>query len=69
MNWSSRGNTLVLIEHNLDVISNADMIFDLGPGAGNKGGYLVAQGTPEELVKNKNSVTGRFLKEKLETHK
>ncbi len=61
----SRGNTLVLIEHNLDVISNADMIFDLGPGAGNKGGYLVAQGTPEELVKNKHSVTGRFLKEKI----
>jgi excinuclease ABC subunit A len=62
----NRGNTLVLIEHNLDVISNADMIFDLGPGAGNKGGYLVAQGTPEELVKNKHSVTGRFLKEKID---
>jgi excinuclease ABC subunit A len=47
------------------VISNADTIFDLGPGAGNKGGYLVAQGTPEELVKNNHSVTGRFLKEKI----
>jgi len=57
----NRGNTLVLIEHNLEVISNSDMIFDLGPGAGNQGGYLVAQGTPEELIKNQHSVTGKFL--------
>jgi excinuclease ABC subunit A len=58
-----RGNTLVLIEHNLDVIANADKIFDLGPGAGNKGGHLIAQGTPEELVKNHKSVTGKFIKQ------
>ena len=62
----NRGNTLVLIEHNLDVMANADTIFDLGPGAGLQGGYLIAQGTPEEIVKNKNSVTGRFLKEKFD---
>lgn len=60
-----RGNTLVLIEHNLDVIMSADRVFDLGPGAGNKGGYLIAQGTPEEIAKNKQSVTGRFLKNHL----
>jgi excinuclease ABC subunit A len=57
-----RGNTLVLIEHNLDVIANVDMIFDLGPGAGNKGGYLVAEGTPEEVAKKPHSITGIFLK-------
>ena len=62
----NRGNTLVLIEHNFDVIGNADTIFDLGPGAGQQGGYLIAQGTPEEIVKNKNSVTGRFLMESRE---
>ena len=60
-----RGNTLVLIEHNLDVIANADKIFDLGPGAGNKGGHLIAQGTPEELIKDEKSVTGRFIKLKI----
>jgi len=60
-----RGNTLVLIEHNLDVMASADTIFDLGPGAGLQGGYLIAQGTPEEISKNKHSVTGRFLKDKL----
>ncbi|MBS0647639.1 MAG: excinuclease ABC subunit UvrA [Verrucomicrobia bacterium] len=58
-----RGNTLVLIEHNLDVILSADRIFDLGPGAGNKGGHLIAQGTPEEIAQNHQSVTGRFLKD------
>ncbi|MGH7890014.1 MAG: ATP-binding cassette domain-containing protein, partial [Thermodesulfobacteriota bacterium] len=57
-----RGNTLVLIEHNLDIIANADMVFDLGPGAGSKGGHLVAQGTPEEIMQNKRSVTGSYLK-------
>ena len=60
-----RGNTLVLIEHNLDVIANADKVFDLGPGAGDKGGHLVAQGTPEDIAKNTQSTTGRFLLEKL----
>jgi len=57
-----RGNTLVLIEHNLDMIANADRVFDLGPGAGVKGGHLIAQGTPEEIIRNEKSITGRFLK-------
>jgi len=55
------GNTVVVIEHNLDVIKNADYIIDLGPEGGDKGGYLVACGTPEEIAKNKNSYTGKFL--------
>ena len=57
-----RGNTLVIIEHNLDVIANADRVFDLGPGAGTQGGELIAQGTPEQVAHNENSVTGRYLK-------
>ncbi len=57
-----RGNTLVVIEHNLDVIKNADYLFDLGPGAGEDGGHLIAEGTPEQLKNDPNSVTGVFLK-------
>ncbi len=57
----SLGNSLVVIEHNLDVIKCADWIIDLGPEAGDAGGYLVATGTPEEIAKNKKSMTGRFL--------
>ncbi|MFH1239308.1 MAG: DNA helicase UvrA, partial [bacterium] len=49
--------------HNLDVIKTADYIIDLGPEGGDKGGYLVATGTPEEVSKNKKSFTGQFLKE------
>jgi excinuclease ABC subunit A len=60
-----KGNTLILIEHNLDVIANADYLVDLGPGAGENGGRIVAQGTPEEVANNKNSLTGRYLKENL----
>lgn len=56
-----KGNTLVVIEHNLDVIASADYIFDLGPGAGERGGYLLASGTPEGIAKNKHSITGRYL--------
>jgi excinuclease ABC subunit A len=56
------GNTVVVIEHNLDVIKNADWIIDLGPEGGDKGGQIVAQGTPREVALNKNSYTGRFLK-------
>jgi excinuclease ABC subunit A len=56
------GNTVVVIEHHLDVIKNADWIIDLGPGAGDKGGYVVATGTPEEIVKAKKSLTGEYLK-------
>ncbi len=58
-------NTVVVIEHNLDVIKTADYIIDLGPEGGEKGGYVVATGTPEEVVKNKDSYTGMFLKELL----
>jgi excinuclease ABC subunit A len=56
-----RGNTLVMIEHNLEVIKNADHIFDLGPGAGASGGRLIAEGTPNQLRSNPHSVTGLFL--------
>jgi excinuclease ABC subunit A len=56
------GNTVVVIEHQLDVIKNADHIIDLGPGAGDAGGYIVATGTPEEIVANADSMTGQYLK-------
>jgi len=56
------GNTVIVIEHHLDVIKNADYIIDLGPGAGDKGGYVVATGTPEEIAKEKSSATGQYLK-------
>ena len=56
------GNTLVVIEHNLDVIKTADHIIDLGPEGGDGGGLIVATGTPEEVVKVKKSYTGQFLK-------
>ncbi|MGD8266402.1 MAG: excinuclease ABC subunit UvrA, partial [Chromatiales bacterium] len=56
------GNTVVVIEHNLDVIKTADWIVDLGPEGGNQGGEIIAAGTPEEVAKVKGSHTGRFLK-------
>ncbi len=59
---ASGGNSVVLIEHNLDVIKQADYIIDLGPEGGDKGGTIVAVGTPEEIVKNKKSLTGVALK-------
>jgi excinuclease ABC subunit A len=59
------GNTVVVIEHNLDVIKMADYIIDLGPEGGEAGGTVVAAGTPEQIVKNNNSYTAKFLKEKL----
>ena len=55
------GNTVVVIEHHLDVIKNADYIVDLGPGAGDRGGCIVATGTPEEIAKEKSSATGQYL--------
>lgn len=61
----ARGHTIVVIEHNMDVIKLADHIIDLGPEGGEKGGYLVAEGTPEAIALNKESYTGQFLKEKL----
>ena len=60
-----RNNSVVIIEHNLDVIKCADFVIDLGPDAGDKGGEIVATGTPEEIVENKNSWTGKYLKEYL----
>jgi excinuclease ABC subunit A len=60
------GNTVVVIEHNLDVIAHADWVIDLGPEGGAGGGMLVAEGTPETLAGVSASHTGRYLKEKLE---
>jgi len=62
------GNTVVVIEHNLDVIKTADWIIDLGPEGGSKGGHIIAEGTPEQVVKNKKSYTGHFLKDVLKAH-
>ncbi len=59
------GNTVIIIEHNLDVIKNADWVIDLGPEGGDEGGWIVAQGPPEEIVRVKKSYTGKFLKKVL----
>tara|TARA_Y100000768_G_scaffold22821_1_gene15548 strand:+ start:11189 stop:14038 length:2850 start_codon:yes stop_codon:yes gene_type:complete len=61
----SKGNTLIIIEHNLDVIKTADWIIDLGPEGGNGGGRIISSGTPEELIKSKKSYTGKYLKTKI----
>jgi excinuclease ABC subunit A len=61
-----QGNTVVVIEHNLEVIKTADWIIDLGPEGGDKGGEIVATGTPEEVVQEARSYTGRYLKPLLE---
>ena len=58
----NKGNTVVVIEHNLEVVKMADHIIDLGPEGGKGGGTIVAKGTPEEVVKVKNSYTGKYLK-------
>ncbi len=60
-----KGHSIVVIEHNIDLIKCADYIIDLGPGGGENGGQLLAEGTPEEVVKSKKSYTARYLKEKL----
>ncbi len=60
------GNTVVVIEHNLDVIKSADYIIDLGPEGGKNGGRIVAKGTPEEVAEVKGSYTGQFLKKMLQ---
>jgi excinuclease ABC subunit A len=62
------GNTVIVIEHNLEVIKQADWIIDLGPGAGVHGGRVVAMGRPEEIVANEESYTGPFLGEVLGQH-
>ena len=59
------GHSLIIIEHNPEIIRNADWIIDLGPEGGEKGGYLVFEGPPEELVKNKNSFTAAVLADKI----
>lgn len=59
------GNTVIVIEHNLDIIASADWIIDLGPEGGSKGGYIIAQGTPEDVAMNDASATGRFLQDLL----
>ncbi len=66
---SYAGNTVLVIEHNLDVVKTADWIVDLGPEGGERGGKLVAEGTPEEIMKNKKSFTGFYLKEYLKRQK
>jgi excinuclease ABC subunit A len=63
------GNTVIVIEHHMDVIKNADWVIDLGPGAGNEGGYLVDAGIPEELAQNDASFTGQYLRGILSTQR
>lgn len=60
-----RGHTVIIIEHNLDVIKCADYVIDMGPEGGEAGGYVVCAGTPEEVAACQRSYTGRYLKEKL----
>ncbi|MFH1078298.1 MAG: excinuclease ABC subunit UvrA [Patescibacteria group bacterium] len=61
----ARGNTVAVIEHNLDVIKNADWVIDMGPDGGDRGGKVVAEGTPEDIAKNPKSATGEYLNEAL----
>jgi len=56
---------MIIIEHNLDVIKTADWIIDIGPEGGDKGGKIIAEGTPEEIIKVKGSYTAKYLKDKL----
>ncbi|MBG0787407.1 MAG: hypothetical protein H0S79_20135, partial [Anaerolineaceae bacterium] len=60
------GNTVIVIEHNLDVIKTADWLIDLGPEGGDAGGQIVAEGTPEDVAVNEKSYTGAFLREILD---
>jgi excinuclease ABC subunit A len=62
---TDKGNSVLIIEHNLDLIKVADHVIDIGPEGGEKGGMIVCEGTPEEVAKNKSSYTARFLKEEL----
>ena len=59
----NQGATVVVIEHDLDVIANSDYVIDMGPGGGIAGGMIVASGTPSEIAQNKNSITGKYLHE------
>lgn len=60
-----QGNTVIVIEHNLEIIKTSDYILDMGPEGGERGGQIVAQGTPEQIIKNKSSITGKYLKDYL----
>ena len=60
-----KGHSIIVVEHNLELIKCADYIIDLGPEGGENGGQLVASGTPEEIIKTNTSVTGKYLKEKI----
>ena len=64
-----RGHTVLIIEHNMEVIQCADHIIDMGPEGGNSGGYIVATGTPEEIAQHSESHTGQFLRKKLDAYK
>ena len=64
-----QGNTVMVIEHNLDVIKTSDWIIDIGPKGGSKGGYIVAEGTPEDVSENPKSLTGKYLKIVLDKYK
>jgi len=64
-----RGHSILIIEHNLEIIKCADYVIDLGPDGGDKGGELVVAGTPEEIIKCKESLTGKYLKDKLNVKK
>ena len=61
----NQGHSIILIEHNMDVVKCADWVIDIGPDGGKNGGHIVAEGTPEEIVKTPESVTGKYLAEKL----
>lgn len=63
-----KGNSMIIIEHNMDIIKSSDWIIDLGPDSGKRGGTILATGTPEEICKNKNSYTGQYLQKELKTN-
>ncbi len=65
----NNGDTVIVIEHNLDIIKSSDYIIDLGPGGGNKGGKIIVSGTPEQIINNKHSLTAKYLKEVMENEK
>ena len=67
--WSDKGNTVIVIEHNLDVIKSADWVIDMGPEGGSGGGTVVATGTPEQVAEVPESYTGQFLADVLAAHR